>query len=121
MSNSTPATHRPDSAATDVGEFISDLDGGMFDRMLSMALSQVAAAVVDNEKAGEVNIKLSFKRIPGTGQVRCEHTLKFVRPTADGKTAEDATRSTVLHVGRFGALSLTQPSLLEKQRDLSTS
>ena len=94
------------SAATDVGELITDLDGGVFDRKLSIALSQVAASVVDNNRAGEVNIKLQFKRIPGTTQVHCEHTLKFTRPTMDGKASEEETRTTALHVGKFGKLSL---------------
>lgn len=57
------------SAATDVGEFFTDLDGGMFDHKLSIALSRVAAAVIDHDKAGEVVIKLNFKRIAGTHQV----------------------------------------------------
>lgn len=109
-------THQSTSAATDVAEFITDLDGGVFDRKLSIALSQVAAAVVDHDKAGEVTISLKFKRIEGTSQVRCEHVLKFTRPTMDGKAGEEESRSTVLHVGKFGALSLAQPSLLEKQR-----
>lgn len=111
-------TQAPDTsrAATDVSEFISDLDGGVFERKLSIALSQVAAATVDNDKAGEVSIKLNFKRIPGTTQVRCEHTLKFIKPTMDGKAGEEEARSTVLHVGKYGALSLAQPSLLDKQR-----
>lgn len=30
--------NRPASAATDVSEFITDLDGGMFERILSQAL-----------------------------------------------------------------------------------
>ena len=107
------------SAATDVAEFITDLDGGVFDRKLSIALSSVAAAVVDNDKVGEVNIKLSLTRIPGTNQVRCEHTLKFQRPTMDGKASEEEKRSTVLHVGKFGALSLAQPSLMGKQTEIA--
>ena len=67
------------SAATDVGEFITDLDGGMFDRKLSIALSQVAAAAVDNDKVGEVSLKFTFSKIPGTKQVQCKHQLKFTR------------------------------------------
>lgn len=112
---------RPDTSAatTDVGEFITDLDGGQFDRKLSIALSQVAAATVDNDKTGEVSIKLTFQRIPGTSQVRCEHTLKYVKPTMDGKAGEEEKRSTVLHVGKFGALSLAQPSLMGRQGELT--
>ena len=111
--------HQSIAAATDVGEFITDLDGGVFDRKLSIALSQVAAAVVDHEKAGEVSVSMKFTRIDGTSQVRCAHTLKFNKPTMDGKSSEEETRATVLHVGKFGALSLAQPSLLEKERQTS--
>lgn len=94
------------TAATDVAEFISDLDGGVFDRKLSIALSQVAAASVDHDKAGKVSIEFSFKKIPGTNQVHCEHQLKFTRPTLDGKASEEEKRTTPLHVGRYGRLTL---------------
>lgn len=104
---------RPDTtrAATDVGEFITDLDGGTFEHKLSVALSEVAAAVIDHERKGEVTIKFTFSRIDGTHQARCDHVLKYVKPTKDGKAGEEEERSTVLHVGRFGKLSLAQPSL----------
>ncbi|WP_275272449.1 hypothetical protein [Limnobacter sp. P1] len=108
--------HNSTSAATDVGEFITDLDGGVFDRKLSIALSQVAAAAVDHNKTGEVTVKFTFQRIPGTMQVRCEHALKFSKPTMDGKAMEEESRATVLHVGKFGALSLAQPSLLDNKQ-----
>lgn len=94
------------AAATDVGEFITDLDGGMFDRKLSIALSQVASAVVDHDKAGEVTIKLGFKKIPGTTQVHVTHAMKFVKPTMDGKAGEEESRTTALHVGKYGKLTL---------------
>ena len=112
MSESNQST----AAATDVGEFITDLDGGVFDRKLSIALSQVAASVVDHEKIGEVTVKMSFARIPGTSQVRCEHTLKFNKPTRDGKAGEEEKRYTVLHVGKYGRLSLAQPSLMDDRQ-----
>lgn len=108
--------NRPDSAATDVGEFITDLDGGMFDRLLSIALSQTAAAVIDNEKTGEIVIKFNLAKIAGTSQVRIGHSLKFTKPTSMGKTTEETDSATVLHVGKYGALSLAQPSLLEKSK-----
>lgn len=101
-----------ESAATDVAEFIADLDGGMLDRKLSIALSQVAAASVDTDKVGEVTLKFSFKKIPGTHQVHCEHSLKFVKPTLDGKSGEEEKRSTPLHVGKFGRLSIAPENQL---------
>ena len=98
--------HNSTSAATDVAEFITDLDGGQFDRMLSIALSQVAAGTCDNDGKGEVTMKFTFTKVPGASQVICAHALKFTRPTADGKASEEVTRKTALHVGKFGRLSL---------------
>ena len=82
------AVHSSTSAATDVAEFMTDLDGGQFDRMLSIALSQVAAGTCDNDGKGEVAIKLAFEKVPGSSMVTCKHTLKFTRPTADGRRAK---------------------------------
>ena len=81
------STHNSTSAATDVAEFITDLDGGQFDRMLSIALSQVAAGTCDNDGKGEVTMKFTFTKVPGASQVICAHALKFTRPTADGKAS----------------------------------
>lgn len=102
------------AAATDVGEFITDLDGGQFEHKLSIALSQVAAAVVDNDRAGEVKVTFTIKRIQGTHQVAIEHGLKFTKPTSSGKAGEEEKRVTVLHVGKFGALSLAQGPLFKE-------
>lgn len=98
------------SAATDVTDFFQDLDGGVFERMLSQALSRTPAAVVDHDAVGEVNLKLVFRRIPGTHQVHCKHVLKFQHPTALGKASEEATGTTPLHVGKFGRLTLAPES-----------
>lgn len=106
-------SHVSTSAATDVAEFITDLDAGMLDRKLSIALSQVAAASVDHDKVGEVSLKFTFKKIPGTSQVHCEHLLKFSKPTADGKAGEEEKRSTPLHVGKYGRLSLSPENQLD--------
>lgn len=105
---------KPEStrAATDVPEFVSDLDGGQFEHMLSVALSEVAAAVVDRDtKKGSVHVQLDFERITGTHQVRVAHKLTFKKPTLTGKATEEACGATVLHVGKYGALSLAQPRL----------
>lgn len=111
--------NQPTQAVTDVPEFITDLDGGQFDRSLSIALSIVAAAVHDKQKSGEVNISMKFQPIAGSNQVRCVHTLSFKKPTDAGKVTEDEERSTVLFVGQFGKLSLAQPPLFGKQGELS--
>lgn len=97
-------------SGTDVTAFLQDLDAGVFERKFSLALSQVAAASVDNDSTGEVTVKFSFKKIPGTTQVHCSHQLKFTRPTMSGKASEEETRVTPMHVGKFGRLSLAPES-----------
>lgn len=94
------------AAQTDVSEFISDLDGGQFERMVAVALGEAGAAAVDHNKVSNVDMKLTIERIPGTHQVTIKHTLKYQRPTADGKRSEEATRKTVMHVGKNGVMSL---------------
>ena len=121
MSTTLPNTS---AATTDVGEFMTDLDGGQFERMLSVALSQVAAGTVDNDGKGEVTLKLSFSNVPGgASQVICAHKLTFVRPTANGKASEEVTRKTVLHVGRAGRMSIvpeTQAQMFTRQGEPAT-
>lgn len=117
MSTSAPAQQFA-SAATDVSEFLSDLDGGVFERKLSVALSQVAAATTDHDKVGKVTIEFTLTKVPGTCQVTVGHQLKYTRPTLDGKASEEEKRSTVLHVGKNGSLSLvpeTQGLLFENK------
>ncbi len=104
------------SAATDVPEFISDLSAGTIERALSIALSQTAANVIDHDKKGQVSITFDFERIEGTHQVRIAHKLKFSKPTAVGRVVEETDGADVLHVGKYGALSLAQPSLLERSQ-----
>jgi len=106
---STP-TPEGGSAVTVVSDFLADLDGGQFERMLSIAASQCAAAAIDHSKNAEVVIKFTFQRLKGTQQVDVKHDLKFVKPTADGKSSEHATRSTVMHVGKYGKLTIVPES-----------
>ena len=91
--------------STDVAEFISDLDGGAFESALSGVLSDVAGAVIDQGRAGEVNIKLKFKQIGNSHQVQCEHELKYKQPTKKGNMVEDMTTMTPLYVGTKGKLT----------------
>lgn len=110
MSTHAPTPPDTSAAATNVPDFLQDLDGGQFERMLSIAASKCAAASVDWQKPAEVIVKLSFKPIKGTHQVHIHHELKFTSPTEIGKQIEHAVRSTPMHVGRFGKLTLVPES-----------
>lgn len=110
MTTETQAVTRP--PMTDVTEFVADLDAGDFERKLAVALSRVAAAAIDHDKQGEVSVEFKFKRIPGTKQVQCQHRLEFKAPTAHGISSENEMRSTALHVGKGGKLTLAPENQL---------
>lgn len=115
MSNK-PA-NRPATAATNVAELLADLDAGMFEMVLSQALSKVGAAVVDHGtngskvRTGSVKIEFTLEHIKGTHQVIAAHRISFTSPTSMGKASEETEGTTVLHVGRYGALAITQQQL----------
>lgn len=104
------------STETDIEEFFTDLDAGVFAQKLARALSDVAASVVDHEKKGKVSVTLDFKHIPNSHQVTIDHTLNYTRPTANGEQSEKNTTTTPLHVGKGGRLSFFQ----ENQNQLFT-
>lgn len=89
---------------TEVDKFMADLDGGQFEEKLSRLLSMTAGAVMDNNKGGEVTIKLSFNRL-SMQQVMVTHELKFTRPTARGKQVEHEKMQTPMYVGEGGKLT----------------
>lgn len=112
MTTPDPTTDASRAAAnaTDVGEFLSSLDGGVLEQKLAVALSHVAAAVMDRDRSGEVALRLTFERLDGAAfQVRVKHALKFTRPTEAGKVSEDEERATVMWVGRYGRLTVLPP------------
>lgn len=115
MTTTQPTTTQPTAAsraaaATDVGEFLSALDGGVLEQKLAVALSHVAAAVMDHDRSGEVVLRLTIERLDGAAfQCRIKHALKFTRPTEAGKVSEDEERATVMWVGQYGRLTVLPP------------
>ncbi len=104
-------TNDASRAVTNVPEFFGELDGGQFERSLSAALSATAAAVVTYGKKGELTVKLMVEHIKGTHQVRIEHLTKYEHPTSLGSAGEKFSATTVMHVGRFGKLTIAQERL----------
>ena len=92
--------------STNVQNFISDLDAGVFEEKLSRILSDVAGAVIDNSGPGKVILQFDLKQIGDTYQVSVKHKLSFIRPTRYGKASEEDIKETPMHVGTRGALSL---------------
>lgn len=72
---------------TNVEQFLSDLDGGVFQEKLSRTLSDVAAHVMDFEKKGQVTLTFDVKR-SGSSQVNITHKLAYKHPPSEGKKAK---------------------------------
>lgn len=101
------------SIVNDPNEVLGEFDGGQFMLILSRSLGTVAAAVVDNKRKGKISIELDFTLIPNTQQVSITHALKLTRPTTDGEAMEKVKRDTVMHVGKYGKLTVMPESQLE--------
>ena len=112
----------PQAIATDVSSFIAELEAGLLESQLSVALSETAAACVEHEakKGAKVTVTFDFEYLPGTQQVRIEHGVKFIRPTRFGKRAEDCKGASVMHVGKRGRLTVTQPEIAGMQGKQAT-
>lgn len=113
----TPATVAANSSASsivnDPNEVFGEFDGGQYLMMLARALGSVAASVVDNDRKGKITLDLDFTRIKKTQQVSIKHSLKFSRPTMDGEASEKVARETVMHVGKYGKLTIMPESQME--------
>lgn len=92
--------------STDHNQFIDDLNGGVLAKQLAYVISEVASAVVDNEKKGEINIKLSLTKGVGPNSVVVAHKLTSIAPLDDGRKLEDHEGKTSMHVNKDGDVTL---------------
>ena len=100
-----------------VVELIGDLDAGVFGQKIEHALHSVSEGVVSTGRAGKVTLTFDIKQIANSRQVAVKHKLAFVRPTTNGKTSEENTTETPLHVGVRGKLTLfpeSQPDMFRE-------
>ena len=108
----------PVNKSTDITTLFNDLDAGIFVERLSAALRDTALGVTTTGKKGKVTITLDLERIGDSSQVKCNHAIKYAKPTIKGKVVEEASTSTPLHVGVGGVLSLfpeTQADMFTKR------
>ena len=95
-------------------EIIGELDAGIFTSKVTSALKMVALGVVENSKKGQVTIVLDLDQIGDSSSVQVKHTLKFNKPTKNGKATEENTTSTAMYVDKDGYLTIS----LQTQTDL---
>jgi len=91
---------------TNVQEFIESLDIGIFEKKLSKALSEVAAAVVAHDRPGKVSITFDIKPLGSGAQVMVNHKLAFTQPRSKGNITEDNTTNTPMYVGKMGDMTI---------------
>lgn len=102
--------------STNTNEFLTDLGGGVFEQKVSQAMSDVAAAVIDNERKGKLTLTFDFKSI-SQSQVMVAHSIKYEKPTRNGRSIEEDTTQTPMYVGPGGHTSffpLDQTQLFTK-------
>lgn len=88
--------------ATDVKNFIGDLNAGVFEQQLGRALSDVASGVITHGKKGQVKITLDLKQIGDSDQVEITHKLDYTQPTKRGSKREDTAVATPMYVSNKG-------------------
>jgi len=88
---------------------LGEFNAGIFTQQAEEALKQVALGVVncDKKKKGTLTITLELDRIGESDSVTVAHTLKFSKPTRNGKASEEATTSTPMYVNNFGYLTIS--------------
>lgn len=91
---------------TDVGEFFTDLDAGIFAQKLGAAISECSAAAIDKGRKAKISIELNISQIGSSHQVTVAHKLTYSRPTSKGSLKEDNATSTPMHVGTGGKVTL---------------
>lgn len=90
---------------TDIPEFISELDAGVFENKYGIALSNVGFGVNTNGGTGEVHVILKITPFD-ENRVKVSHKLKYITPTRRGKQSEEDTTETLMYVGKGGKLSV---------------
>lgn len=90
-----------------LNDTLDELDAGIFLAKAEEALKQVAMGVIATGKKGQVTITLDLDQINDSSSVMVKHTLKYNRPTKNGKTTEENTTSTPMYSDPLGYLTIS--------------
>lgn len=109
---------------TNVTEFISDLDAGIFEQKIGQALSDVALGVVNHHAPGKVTITMELNQIGASSTVNIKHNLVYTKPTSKGDVTEKNKTETPMHVGDRGKMTLfpeNQGQMFDKRGDIASN
>ena len=95
-------------------DLFGELDAGVFISKVTSGLANVALGAVTTGKAGKVVLTFDIKQIGSSNQVNVHHSIKFIKPTPNGRVTEENKTETPVYVGVGGLLSV----LPEKQEKM---
>lgn len=84
---------------TDIGQFIEELGAGVVEEKLAHIITQVAGAVMQHNKQGEVSLTLKFDPAgSASDQLSVKHTIKYKQPKKRGELVETDLQETIMYV-----------------------
>lgn len=95
-----------------LAEMFGEFDAGIFTNKATEAIKLVTIGTVQHRKKGQIIIILDFDPIGESDSVKVKHTLKYNRPTKNGKQTEENATTTPMYVNREGYLTIS-PQLQE--------
>jgi hypothetical protein len=87
-------------------DLFGELDAGVFIQKVTRGLADVALGAVTTSKAGKVVLTFDIKQIGSSNQVNIHHSIKFIKPTPNGRVTEENKTETPVYVGTGGTLSI---------------
>ena len=97
---------------TNVGNFIGELEAGMFTEKLGHLISDVALGQVVHQsgnRKGKINIEFTFANVGDNNQVIISSKLSHVTLTKRGKKSEETVTETPMYVGKGGVVTIDPP------------
>lgn len=101
-----------DETTTNLPRLLQQIDGGVPNSVLSVAMSQVAAAVRAHQKTGEVTIKFKLKDAGSSDGSYLDLTtdINITEPKETGKKSESFSYKSIAFVSFGGKLTYERPS-----------
>ena len=94
-------------------ETLEELDAGILVSKLSNALANTALGVIQHNKKGKVVLTIDIDRIGESSQINVSHKISYNQPTLRGKSMEEDTTVTPMHVNKNGHLSIAPDAQID--------